>query len=185
MDRPIELFISGDVVDFIQNTAVTFIFDGEEICETCSCSIPRIGDVIELTTKVGRKIHARVARIEWDVLEFGNSFGCRIYLIPHSGNSRANSKTPKPRNAMNLTSLELGVLQELVWGVIESLQTDGADRPDNPNFIGYCNLYRKLGGNPPEPIEPELSPAARQSAISLADDLIDLARNGGTQDDQA
>lgn len=80
MDRPIELFISGDVVDFIQNTAVTFIFDGEEICETCSCSIPRIGDAIELTTKVGRKIHARVARIEWDVLEFGNSFGARIYL---------------------------------------------------------------------------------------------------------
>ena len=64
----------------------------------------------------------------------------------------------------NLTNLELGVLQELVWNVIETLQTDGEDRSDNPVFTGYCNLYAKLGGTPPAPTEPKLSPAARESA---------------------
>lgn len=84
----------------------------------------------------------------------------------------------------NLTNIELGVLQELVWGVIESLQTDGVNTSDNPAFIGYCNLYRKLGGNPPAPHqEDKISPAARQSAIGLADDLIDIARKGGTENE--
>ena len=83
----------------------------------------------------------------------------------------------------NLTNLELGVLQELVWGVIESLQTDGADRAENPTFVAYCNLYAKLGGTPPAPQEPELSETARQSATNLADDLIDAARNAGEENE--
>ena len=185
MDRPIELFVGGNPLDFIQSTAVVFVIDGEEVGETFSCTIPKAGDSIDLTLKNGRQIHARIARIEWDVLECANSFGARIYLNSHSGNSRVNPKTPKPRNAMNLTSLELGVLQELVWGAIESLQTDGVDTSDNPVFVGYCNLYAKLGGTPPAPTEPKLSPAARESAISLANELIDILRNGGMQDDRA
>ncbi len=60
-------------------------------------------------------------------------------------------------NSDELTNIEKGVLAELVWGAIESLQTDGEDRPDNPAFVGYCNLYRKLGGNPPAPREPEFN----------------------------
>ena len=85
---------------------------------------------------------------------------------------------------LNLAASELATLQEMVWGAIESLQTSGDDRASNPTFIFYCNLYAKLGGTPPAPTEGEgISPAARQSSISLADSLIDIARNGGTQDD--
>ena len=85
---------------------------------------------------------------------------------------------------VNLTCPELATLREMVWNAIESLQTSGDDRPDNPTFAYYCNLYAKLGGTPPAPTEDEgISPAARQSSISLADSLIDIARNGGTQDD--
>ena len=87
-------------------------------------------------------------------------------------------------NHPNLTHLELGVLLELVYNAIESLQTDGEDRCDNPVFIAYCNLYAKLGGTPPAPSqEDEISPAARESAISLAEDLIEIPRRGEMQND--
>ena len=82
-----------------------------------------------------------------------------------------------------LTNIELGVLQELVWSVIDTLQTDGVDTADNPDFIAYSNLYGKLGGTPPAPSEPKISETARQSSMTLADDLIDIARNRGTQDE--
>ena len=81
----------------------------------------------------------------------------------------------------NLTNIELEVLQELVWNVIDSIQSDGADRADNPTFVAVSNLYAKLGGTPPAPQEPELSETARQSATNLADDLIDAARNAGEE----
>ena len=83
-----------------------------------------------------------------------------------------------------LTNIELGVLQELVWNVIDTLQTSGDDRADNPTFVAYCNLYRKLRGTPPAPhSEDEISPAPRESGISLADDFIDLARNAGKENE--
>ena len=85
---------------------------------------------------------------------------------------------------LNLAASELATLQEMVWNAIESLQTSGDDRASNPTFAYYCNLYAKLGGTPPIPTEGEgISPAARQSAISLADDLIDIARKGGTENE--
>ena len=85
---------------------------------------------------------------------------------------------------VNLTSPELATLREMVWNAIDSIRTSGEDTADNPTFTFYCNLYGKLGGNPPAPQQSEeISPAARQSGIDLADDLIDIARNGGTQND--
>ena len=85
---------------------------------------------------------------------------------------------------VNLTCPELATLREMVWNAIESLQTSGDDTADNPTFTFYCQLYGKLGGNPPAPHqEDEIPPAARQSAITLADSLIEIARNGGTQND--
>ncbi len=81
---------------------------------------------------------------------------------------------------LNLTSSELAALQEMVWGALESLQTDGDDRADNPTFTFYCNLYAKLGGTPPAAGEDEISPGPRQWGISVADDPIDIPRKGGT-----
>lgn len=87
---------------------------------------------------------------------------------------------------VNLTSPELATLREMVWNAIDSLRTSGEDTADNPTFIFYCNLYAKLGGTPPTPDrDEEISPAAQQSAITLADDLIDIDRNGGTQDERS
>lgn len=80
MDRPIELFVDGNPIDFVQSNAITFVLDGEDICEICSCAVPSTGDVIELVTKIGQQIRARVCWVEWDVLESCNSFGARIYL---------------------------------------------------------------------------------------------------------
>ncbi len=84
-----------------------------------------------------------------------------------------------------LTDIELAVLQEMVWQAIESLQTDGRDSLDDSAFVVYSNIYAKLGCTPPAPREPQISESERQSAITLADDLIDTARNGGAQDERS
>ena len=82
---------------------------------------------------------------------------------------------------ISLTTSQQSTLREMVWNAIESLQTDGEDRPDNPWFGYYCDLYLNLGGNPPAPQEPKLSETARHSANDQACDLMDIARRGGTQ----
>ena len=85
---------------------------------------------------------------------------------------------------VNLTSPELATLREMVWNAIESLQTDGDDRTSNPTFAFHCQLYAQLGGTPPTPHQDEeITPTAQQSAIDLANDLIDIDRRGGTQDE--
>ena len=85
---------------------------------------------------------------------------------------------------VNLSHPELATLQEMVWGAIESLQTDGEDTADHPTFTHYCNLYAKLGGTPPAPTE-EISPVTRSCAIGLADEPIDITQNGGQQNGES
>ena len=93
-----------------------------------------------------------------------------------------------PKWSDELTNIERGVLLELVYGVIDSMQTDGVDTIDNPNFVAYCNLYQKLGGTPPAPHSEsgssiEHSEPLEKSPGFIADTIVGLVCGEGEENE--
>ena len=49
---------------------------------------------------------------------------------------------------MNLTQLEIEALEELVWGTLDSLATDGEDDPKTATYEFWEALYAKIHNAP-------------------------------------
>ncbi len=74
---------------------------------------------------------------------------------------------------IELSPFELEVVSELVSQTVDSLFNEG--REESPEFKAYSQLNQRLA-HAAEPSECE-----RQSAIDLADYLIDEIQDGGTK----